>query len=82
MNFLSLLVATLEKHNFFLFESVCLSFFRKHKFQSTALDSDYGLFIGYQMPADKHDSLNLFVPAAQTLEQSCRRHPLCPVYEL
>ena len=26
--------------------------------QSTALDPDYGLFIGYQMPADKYEGLN------------------------
>ena len=29
-----------------------------HELQSTALGPDYGLFIGYQMPADKHKGLN------------------------
>ena len=29
-----------------------------HELQSTALDPDYDLFIGYQMPANKYKSLN------------------------
>ena len=29
-----------------------------HELQSTALDPDYGLIIGYQMPANKHEGLN------------------------
>ena len=32
--------------------------FAAHELQSTALDPDYGLFIGYQMPADKYEGLN------------------------
>ena len=33
------------------------SFSAAHELQSTALDVDYGLFIGYKMPADKHEGL-------------------------
>ena len=33
-------------------------FFAAHELQSTALDPDYSLFIGYQMPADKYEGLN------------------------
>ena len=58
INFLSLLVAILEKHNFSIFKRVCLCFFAAHELQSTALEPDYGLFIGYQMPTDKHEGLN------------------------
>ena len=58
MNFLSFSVAALEKHNFSLFERVCLRIFAAHELQSTALDPGYGLFIGYQMLADKHEGLN------------------------
>ena len=29
-----------------------------HELQSTAIDPDYGLFIGYQMPANKYEGLN------------------------
>ena len=32
--------------------------FAAHELQSTALDPDYGLFIGYQIPADKYEGLN------------------------
>ena len=44
MNFLSLLVAT-----FFILKSMFVVFLR----QSTALDHDYSLFIGYQIPGKK-----------------------------
>ena len=58
INFLSFLVATSKKHNFFPFGRVCFSFFAAHELQSTALDPDYGLFIGYQMSVNKHKGLN------------------------
>ena len=35
-----------------------LVFYAAHELQSTAVDPDYGLFIGYQMPADKYEVLN------------------------
>ena len=60
MIFLFKRVDTSKKYNFFLFQRVCLSFSTAHQLQSTALDPDYGLFIGYQMPADEHEGLNQF----------------------
>ena len=32
--------------------------FAAHELQSNDLHPDYGLFIGYQMPADKYEGLN------------------------
>ena len=58
MKLLSLLVAKLEKPNFYQFERVFLSFFDSTRVASTALDPDYVLFISYQMFADKHEGLN------------------------
>ena len=57
MNFLSLLVATSKNITFYLFERSRLSFFHSLRVTNIAVDSDYGLFIGYQMPTDKHESL-------------------------
>ena len=65
MNFLSLLVATSKKHNYFSIskENIC-PFSAAHELQSFAIDPDYGIrlmtmvFIGYQMPANKHEGLN------------------------
>ena len=42
---------------FYLKEYVC-RFSAAHELQSTALDPDYGLLIGYRMPADEHKGLN------------------------
>ena len=47
INFLSFLVATLKKHNFFSIWKSMFLVFAAHELQSTALDPDYGLFIGY-----------------------------------
>ena len=58
IDFLSFLVATLEKHNFFSISKSMFLVFAVHELLSTAKDPDYGLFIGYQMPADKHEGLN------------------------
>ena len=84
MNFLSILVATLEKDFFLYFKEYVCRFSAVHELQSTALDSDYGLLIGYQMPADNYKGLNAcFVHAEQKLEKSCRiKHPFRPVHEL
>ena len=57
-NFLSLLVVILQKHNFFYLKDYACRFAAAHELQSSALDPDYGLFIGYQKPADKHKGLN------------------------
>ena len=47
-----------RKHNFFYFKEYGSRFSAAHELQSTALDPDCGLFIGYQMPAYKHEGLN------------------------
>ena len=52
------MVAASKKHNFFHLEEYVSRFFAAHELQSTALDTDYGLFIDYQMPADKCEGLN------------------------
>ena len=39
---------------FFYFKEYVSRFFAAHELQSTALDPDDGLFIGHQMPANKH----------------------------
>ena len=57
INFLSILVATSKKQLFFHFKKYVSRFFAAHELQSTALDPDDGLFISYQMPADKHQGL-------------------------
>ena len=61
INFLSFLIATLEKHNFFYLKEYVCCFSAAHELQSTALNPDYGLFIGYQMHANKHEGLNACV---------------------
>ena len=43
----------------FFFKEYIFRFFAAHELQSTALDPDYGLFIGYQIPANKHEGLNV-----------------------
>ena len=56
MNFLSFLVATYLDFK----EYVCY-FSAAHELHRIALAPDYGLFIGYQMPADKREGLNAFL---------------------
>ena len=58
MNFLSFSVAPLEKYNFISISKIVFRFSAAYELQSTALDPDYGLFICYQMPVDKHKGLN------------------------
>ena len=59
INFLSFLVATSKKHNFFsIWKGMFLVFSQHTSCKNTALDPDYGLFNGYQMPADKYEGLN------------------------
>ena len=58
MNFLSFYFGTSEKHNFISISKIVPRFSAAYELQSTALDPDYSLFICYQMPVDKHKSLN------------------------
>ena len=46
------------KHNCISISKSMLSFFSSTQLQSTHLDPDYGVFIGYQMPSEKHEGLN------------------------
>ena len=57
IKFLSLLVATSKNITFYIFERLRLPFFHSLRVTNIAVDSDYGLFIGYQMPTDKHERL-------------------------
>ena len=43
---------------FFCCKEYLCRFSTAHELQSTTLDPDYGLFIDYQMHADKHESLD------------------------
>ena len=55
------MIATLEKHNFFYLKEYVCCFSAAHELQSTAVNPDYDLFIGYEMPVDKHKDLNACV---------------------
>ena len=57
MNFLSLLVATSKKQLFIYLKDYVCRFSTAYELQSIAVDPDYDLFIGYQMPTDKHEGL-------------------------
>ena len=58
MNFLSLFVATSKKHNFLSIRKImCCRFFTVYELQTIAVDPDYGLFMGYQMPTNKYEGL-------------------------
>ena len=57
MNFLSLLVATSKKHNFLSIRKIMFAVFLQLTSYKALLFPDYGLFIGYQMPTDKHEGL-------------------------
>ena len=58
MNFLSLLIAILEQHHFLLLKEYVCRLSAAYELQSTALDPDYDLFIGYQMPDGNYEGLN------------------------
>ena len=58
INFLSFWLLLQRNITFFHLEVYVSRFFAAHELQSTGLDPDYGLSIGYQMPSDKYEDLN------------------------
>ena len=59
INFLSFCLLLQRNITFLHFKDYVSYFFAAQELQSTALDPDYGLYIAYQMPADKHKGLNV-----------------------